>query len=78
MPKNYIPPSVEGMYSVDNEHPEGIIYLYVGYCSWERNFDNCLTEFILTVFHEAMHIIFPELEDYVPYAEKILASVLHQ
>ena len=77
LPKDYIPPPVEGMYRVDDEHPEGIIYLYVGYCGWERNFDNCLTEFILTVFHEAMHLIFPELEDYVPYAEKILASVLH-
>lgn len=54
LPKDYIPPPVEGMYRVDDEHPEGIIYLYVGYCGWERNFDNCLTEFILTVFHEAM------------------------
>lgn len=51
--------------------------MYVGYCDWEKNFDNCLKEFILTIFHEAMHIMFPELEDYIPYAEKILTTVLN-
>lgn len=74
--KDYIAPLVEGMYSVNDEHPDGVIYIYVGYCDWERNFENCLKEFILTIFHEAMHIMFPELGDYIPYAEKILASVL--
>ena len=77
LPEDYTPPLIEGMYSVSDEHPEGIICVYVGYCDWEKNFDNCLKEFILTIFHEAMHIMFPELDDYVPYAEKILASVLH-
>jgi hypothetical protein len=77
LPKDYIRPLIEGMYSVNDENPEGIIYVYVGYCDWGKNFDNCLTEFILTIFHEAMHIMFPELEDYIPYAEKILATVLN-
>lgn len=76
LPKDYIAPLVEGMYSVNDEHPDGIIYIYVGDCDWERNFENCLKEFILTIFYEAMHITFPELGDYIPYAEKILASVL--
>ncbi|MGC8895632.1 MAG: hypothetical protein ACP5LB_02525 [Candidatus Bathyarchaeia archaeon] len=76
LPKNYRPPPIEGMYSVDEEHPEGIIYVYVGYCDWEKNFDNCLKEFILTIFHEAMHIMIPEIGDYIPYAEKILADIL--
>ena len=78
LPEDYVPPLIEGMYSVDDEHPEGIICVYVGYCDWERNFDNCLKEFILTIFHEALHIMLPDLEDYVPYAEKILASVLNE
>ena len=56
--------------------PEGIIYVYVGYCDWEDDFENCLREFILTIFYEAMHIMFPELEDYIPRVETILASVL--
>lgn len=77
LPNGYTPPLVEGMYSVTDEHPEGIIRLYVGYCDWEKNFNSCLIEFILTIFHEAMHIIFPELEDYIPYAEKIFAGVLN-
>lgn len=76
LPEGYIPPPIEGMYSVNSEHPEGIMYIYVGYCDWEKKFDNCLKEFILTIFHEAMHIMFPELEDHIPYAEKILANVL--
>jgi hypothetical protein len=75
-PKNYCPPPIEGTYSINDEHPEGIIYLYVGYCDWEKNFDHCLKEFILTIFHEAMHIIVPEIGDYIPYAEKILADIL--
>ena len=76
LPKDYIPPLIEGMYSVNDEHPEGIIYIYVGYCDWDKNFESCLREFILTVFHEAMHVMFPELEEYIPYAERILANIL--
>jgi len=76
LPKNYVTPPIEGMYSISNEHSEGVIYVYVGYCDWERNFDYCLKEFILTIFHEAMHIMIPEISDYIPYAEKILAEVL--
>ncbi len=66
------------MYSVDEKHRGGIIYVYVGCCNWEKNFDYCLKEFILTIFHEAMHIMLPEIEDYIPYAEKILADVLEK
>ena len=76
LPNDYIPPLVEGMYSIDDEHPEGIIYIYVGYCDWEKNFDICLNEFILTIFHEALHIILPELENHIPYAEKIFADLI--
>ncbi|MEM3700875.1 MAG: hypothetical protein QXL57_08460 [Candidatus Bathyarchaeia archaeon] len=78
LPKNYCPPPIEGTYSIDDKHPEGAIYVYVGYCDWEKNFDYCLKEFILTIFHEAMHIIVPEIEDYIPYAEKILAEILER
>ena len=77
LPRDYTPPLIEGMYAVNDEHPEGIIYVYVGYCDWEKNFVDCLKELILTIFHEAMHIIFPDLGDYIPYTEKILASVLN-
>ena len=44
LPNGYTPPLVEGMYTVNDEYPESIIYLYVGYCDWEENFSNCLTE----------------------------------
>jgi hypothetical protein len=30
LPRDYVRPPVEGMYSIDGEHPEGIIYIYVG------------------------------------------------
>ena len=70
LPKNYVSPLIEGTYLVDDEHPNGIIFIYVGYCDWKGNFDRCLKEFILTVFHETMHILFPELEDHIPQAEK--------
>jgi len=76
LPKDYVPPPIEGMYSINDKHPEGAIYIYVGYCDWEKNFDYCLKEFILTIFHEAMHVMFPEIGDYIPYAEKILADIL--
>lgn len=78
LPKNHCPPPIEGMYSIDDKHPEGIIYVYVGYCDWEKNFDYCLKEFILTVFHEALHIMVPEIEYYIPYAEKILAKIIER
>ena len=45
LPKNYCPPPIEGTYSINDEHPEGVIYVYVGYCDWEKNFDYCLKEF---------------------------------
>ena len=77
LPKDYVPPLIEGTYLIDDQHPEGIIFIYVGYCDWERNFDRCLKEFILTVFHETMHVLLPEMGDYVPYAEKVLASILN-
>ena len=76
LPEDYKFPLIEGMYWINDEHPEGIIYIYVGYCAWESNFGSCLREFILTIFHEAMHIMFPELADHVPYAEKILSNLL--
>ncbi len=78
LPKDYVPPPVEGMYAVDSKHPEGIIYIYVGNCKWETDFDKCLKEFILTVFHETMHVLFPEFEEHVPYAEKVLANLLNE
>ena len=78
LPKNYVPPLIEGTYLVDDEHSNGIIFIYVGYCDWEGNFDRCLKEFILTVFHETMHILFPELEDHIPQAEKILSEILDE
>lgn len=76
LPKGYVPPPIEGTYSINAEHPDGIICIYVGYCDWEQRFEFCLKEFILTVFHEAMHVMFPELEKYIPYAEKVLAAIL--
>jgi len=76
LPKNYVFPLIEGTYLVDDEHPDGIIFIYAGYCDWEGKFDRCLKEFILTIFHEILHVLFPELEEYVPYAEKILAETL--
>jgi hypothetical protein len=74
--KDYIPPAIEGMYHVSAKHPDGVIHIYVGHCDWESNFEYCLKEFELTVFHEVMHILCPDMEDYVPYAEKILADML--
>jgi hypothetical protein len=76
LPKDYVPPPIEGTYSVNNKHPEGIIYIYVGYCDWEKNFNHCLKEFILTIFHETLHILCPEIENHIPHAEKILAEIL--
>lgn len=76
LPKDYVFPLIEGTYLVDDEHPDGIIFIYVGYCDWEDEFGKCLKEFILTVFHETMHVLFPELENCIPYAEKILAKIL--
>lgn len=74
--KDYVFPPIEGTYLVDDEHPDGIIFIYVGYCDWEGKFGRCLKEFILTVFHETMHVLFPKLENRIPYAEKILAKIL--
>ncbi|RJS92598.1 hypothetical protein CW705_02530 [Candidatus Bathyarchaeota archaeon] len=76
LPKNYVPPLIEGTYLVDDEHPNGIIFIYVGYCDWEGNFDRCLKEFILTVFHETM--FYSRIEDHIPQAEKILSEILDE
>jgi hypothetical protein len=76
LPMEYVRPAVEGMCIVDDAHPEGLIVIFVGYCSWETDFDYCLREFVLTVFHEIMHVLFPDIDDYVPYAEKLLAEIL--
>ena len=77
-PECYIPPPVEGMWFLDKEHPEGLIIVYVGYCDWERDFDHCVKKFVLTVFHETMHILFPDFaEGHVPYAERLLADILY-
>jgi hypothetical protein len=76
VPKDYVPPLVEGMYRLDKKHPEGVVFVYVGYCDWEKNFDKCLREFVLTVFHEVMHILFPKLGDHIPFMEQILAEIL--
>src|SRR3972149_6771780 len=78
LPKDYAPPLIEGTYAIDSKHPEGIIYVYVGYCDWEIDFDKCLKEFILTIFHETMHVLFPELEEHVPYARKNLGKHLQR
>jgi len=77
LPKDYVRPLVEGMCIIDDEHPEGLIIVYVGYCDWERDFDHCVKEFVLTVFHETMHVLFPDIDDYVPYAERLLADILY-
>ena len=77
LPKDYIRPFVEGMCIIDDEHLEGLIILYVGYCDWERDFDHCVKEFVLTVFHEMMHFLFSDIDDYVPYAERVLADILY-
>lgn len=38
LPKDYVRPAVEGMCIIDDAHPEGLIVIYVGYCSWEKRF----------------------------------------
>ena len=76
LPVDHVFPSIEGTYLIDEKHPEGMVLVYVGYCEWENKFEMCLKDFILTIFHEIMHVLFPELEKGVPYAEKILAEIL--
>ena len=76
LPGDYVFPSIEGTYIVDGKHSEGVVLVYVGYCDWENRFEKCLKDFILTIFHKIMHILFPELGDGVRYAEKILAEIL--
>jgi len=77
LPNDYPHPLVEGMYDINDDYPEGLITIYVGYCDWEKNFELCLKEFVLTMFHEVMHVLCPEMENHVPYAEKILAEILN-
>ena len=57
LPKDYAFTPVEGTYLLDDKHPNGVIFTYVGHCDWEHDFENCLREFILTVFHEAMYLV---------------------
>lgn len=78
LPRDYVAPLIEGMYDIDEVHPDGIIFIYVGGCAWQNNFEHCLKEFDLTVFHEVMHVLCPDIGDYVPYAEKILAEILSE
>lgn len=72
LPKDYIAPPMEGM--VDHD----IIFVYVGTCDWNKSFEFCLKEFILTVFHEIMHVLCPDIDDFVPFAEKLLAEILEE
>jgi len=76
LPDNYVFPCIEGTFVIDDEHPNGAIFIYVGYCNWDQEFEKCLKKFVLTVFHEIMHILLPQLENCVPYAEKISAETL--
>ena len=74
---DYVPPPIEGMYKISKKNPDGIIHIYVGNCDWKNAFDFCLREFTLTVFHEVMHVLLgPDMDDYVPYAERVLAEIL--
>lgn len=77
LPKDYVAPPIEGTYDIDERHPEGVIFICVGGCDWQSDFEHCLREFILTVFHETMHVLCPDIEEYVPYAERILAETLN-
>ncbi|MCJ7422670.1 hypothetical protein MUP01_00155 [Candidatus Bathyarchaeota archaeon] len=77
LPKDYAAPPVEGMAELDDEHPDGAIFIYVGNCDWEDSFEYCLKEFVLAVFHEVMHVLCPDIEDYVPYAEGLLAEIIN-
>lgn len=70
LPKDYVAPPMEGMIERDT------IFIYVGTCDWERSFEHCLKEFVLTVFHEVMHVLCPDIDDFVPYAEKLLGEIL--
>ena len=78
LPEDYVAPPIEGMYDINEAHPDGIIFVYVGGCDWQTDFEHCLKEFILTVFHETMHILCPDVDDYVPYAERILDETLNR
>jgi hypothetical protein len=76
LPEGYVRPPVEGMCVTDGGHAEALVFIYVGYCDWETDFEYCVKEFTLTVFHELMHVLVPGIDDYVPYAEKVLADLL--
>ena len=78
LPEDYVAPPIEGMYDINEEHPDGIIFIYVGGCDWHDSFERCLKEFILTIFHEIMHVLCPDMGDYVPVAERILADILEE
>ncbi len=76
LPRDYAAPPIEGMYEFNEAHPDGIIFIYVGGCDWQTDFEHCLKEFVLTVFHETVHILCPDIGDYVPYAERVLNETL--
>ncbi len=76
LPKDYAAPPMEGMFKADGAHPDGVIFIYVGTCDWESDFEYCLRQFVLTVFHEVMHALCPDIDEYVPYAEKVLAEII--
>ena len=76
LPEDYVAPPIEGMYEIDEAHPDGIIFIYLEGCDWQNRFEQCLKEFVLAVFHEVMHVLCPDMSDHVPYAERILAELL--
>ena len=76
LPKDYVAPPIEGMFEIDDAHPDGVIFIYVGTCGWESDFEYCLKQLVLTVFHETMHVLCPDMGEYVPYAGKILAEII--
>ena len=42
----------------------------------KSSFEYCLKEFVLTVFHEVMHVLCPDIDEFVPYAERLLAEII--
>jgi hypothetical protein len=76
LPKGYVAPPIEGTYLINDEHSDGVMLIYVGYCNWKDDYEKCLREFVLTVFHESLHVLLPELENCIPYAERIFAEML--
>lgn len=76
--KDYVAPPIEGMYDINRKYPDGVIHIYVGNCDWEGNFQYCLRKFVLVVFHEVMHVLCPSMDEFVPYAESVLAEMISE